>query len=271
MPENKTVLVTGASSGLGQATASLLASRGYKVFGTSRKPSTALNANGFEMLQLDVNSDESVNACIQTLRQKVDHLDVLVNNAGFSLHGSIEETSINEAKLEFETNFFGIVRIVKALLPIMRPQGGGQIINVSSISGLVASPFIAFYCASKFALEGYTEALRCEVKRFNIKVSLLEPGYFRSNIGIASLRAAASGSIHDYAETYQRWFSIMGSSTQNGDDPKRIAETVLRIVESKSPRLQYLVGKGTGFPRIRGIVPEFISESVTRREWQLDA
>ena len=271
MPESKTVLVTGASSGLGQATAALLASKGYRVFGTSRKPPSTFKPNGFEMLQLDVDSDESVNACIQALRQKTERMDILVNNAGFSVHGSIEETSVNEAKAAFETNFFGVVRLVRAVLPIMRQQGGGQIINVSSISGLVSSPFIAYYCASKFALEGYTEALRYEVKRFNIKVSLLEPGYFRSNIGNSSLRAAASGSIHDYSEMYQRWFSTIGESTQSGDNPERIALTVLQIVETKSPRLRYLVGSGSGLPRIRGIVPEFISEAVTRKQWKLDA
>lgn len=269
MLEQRVVLITGASSGLGLATASLLAGRGFKVFGTSRKPLTD-KANGFEMLQLDVNLDESVNACIQALMQKTGRIDVLVNNAGYALHGAIEETSISEAKSQFETNFFGAVRTVKAMLPIMRQQGGGQIINVSSLAGLIASPFEAFYCASKHAIEGYTEALRHEVKRFNIRVSMVEPGFFKTNIGSASISSAAAGSVHDYSEMYQRFLSVAKELVQNGLDPKLVAETVLRIIESKSPRLRYIVGKEKQIPRIRRIVPESMFESMTRRYWKLD-
>lgn len=269
MSEQRVVLVTGASSGLGLATASLLATRGFKVFGTSRKPPTHW-ANNFEMLQLDINSDESVNACIQALMQKTGRIDVLVNNAGYELHGAIEETSINEAKSQFETNFFGAVRVVKAVLPIMRKQGRGQIINVSSLAGQVAIPFQGFYSASKHAIEGYTEALRQEVKTFNIRVSIVEPCFFRTGIKSASTSSAAAGSIHDYGEMYQRYLSAAKGHIQNGDDPKLVAETVLRITESDSPRIRYLVGKGKWIPRIERIVPESMFESRSRRFWKLD-
>lgn len=270
MSENKVVLITGASSGFGQATASLLTGKGYKVFGTSRKSPATLKVNGFEMLQLDVNLDESVKACIQALREKTERIDVLVNNAGYGLHGLIEETSIDEAKAQLETNFFGAVRMVKEVLPIMRQQGGGQIINISSLAGLIPTPCEAFYCASKHALEGYTESLRYEVKRFNIKVSLVEPGWFRTDIGKAAISSAAAGSIHDYGDMCQRWLSIAGELLQKGDDPKLVAETILRIIESKSPRIRYIVGKEKWIPRIKSIVPESIYESMERRYWKLD-
>jgi NAD(P)-dependent dehydrogenase (short-subunit alcohol dehydrogenase family) len=269
MLEQRVVLITGASSGLGLATASLLTSRGFKVFGTSRKPPRD-KANGFEMLQLDVTSDESVDACIQILMHKTGRIDVLVNNAGYGLHGAIEETSISEAKAELETNFFGAVRMVKAVLPIMRQQRRGQIINVSSLGGLIANPFQAFYCASKHAMEGYTEALRHEVKRFNIKVSIVEPGWFKTNIGNASTSSAAAGSVHDCSEMYQRFISIAGKLIQNGGDPRLVAETILRIVESDSPRIRYLVGKEKWYARVKPIVPESMFESMARRYWNLD-
>lgn len=266
MLEQRVVLVTGASSGFGLATASLLAGRGFKVFGTSRKQ--LRETNGFEILQLDVNSDESVNACIQALMQKTGRIDVLVNNAGYVLTGAIEETSISEAKSQFETNFFGAVRTTKAVLPIMRQQGRGQIINISSIAGLIASPFQAFYSASKYAIEGYTEALRHEVKRFNIKVSIVEPGFFKTNLDNAS--ESSVDSIRDYSQMRQRILSMAKNRFQNGLDPRPVAETVLRIIESRSPQLRYKVGKEKWYPRIRGIMPESMFESSTRRYWKLD-
>jgi NAD(P)-dependent dehydrogenase (short-subunit alcohol dehydrogenase family) len=171
MSEKRTVLITGVSSGIGQATAGLLARGGYTVFGASRNPAIAEPIPGVEMLPLDVCSDESVRACIDTLFARVAHLDVLVNNAGYALRGALEEVTLQEAKAQFETNLFGIVRMTKGVLPTMRKQGHGQIINISSAVGLAALPFVGFYSASKFALEGYTEALRHEVKPFNIQLT----------------------------------------------------------------------------------------------------
>ncbi len=163
MSEQKVVLITGASSGFGQAAASLLARNGFIVFGTSRQPDRG-NPDGYKMLRLDVCSDDSVNACIQILMEQAGRLDVLINNAGYGLGGAVEETAIHEAKSQFETNFFGTARMVRAVLPIMRKQGGGQNINVSSLAGLMGVPFRGFYSASKYAVEGYTEALRQDWK-----------------------------------------------------------------------------------------------------------
>ena len=180
MAVQKVVLVTGASSGAGQATARLLAQRGYRVFGTSRSPAGGEVTPGLEMLSLDVRADASVAACIDAVSSRAGRLDVLVNNAGYELAGALEELSLEEARSQFETNFFGVVRMVKAVLPLMRQQKEGWIINVSSLSGISPIPFMGMYSASKFAVEGYTEVLRQELKPFNIHVSQIEPGFLKT-------------------------------------------------------------------------------------------
>ena len=183
---SQTVLVTGASSGIGQVIAQLLTERGYTVYGTSRKPTGTL-------VPLDVRSDDSVRACLD----RVGKIDVLVNNAGYTLMGSAEETSIEEAKGQLETNFFGVVRMVNAVLPAMRKAGAGKIINVGSLAGITAIPFGAFYTASKFALEGYSEALWHELRPLGINVTLIEPGFVHTPIGEKTQIAAKPLSAYD--------------------------------------------------------------------------
>ncbi|MFN6565309.1 MAG: SDR family NAD(P)-dependent oxidoreductase [Nostoc sp. ChiSLP01] len=171
MTNQKVVLVTGASSGFGQLIAQKLAAVDYCVFGTSRKEHPP--SQGVEMLRLDVTSDSSVQSCINGLVTRTKRIDVLVNNAG-QIHASmIEETSLEQAKEIFETNFWGVVRVTNAVLPIMRQQRSGHIINMSSVAGLIGAPGQGFYSASKFALEGYSEALSVELDPFNIQVSLV--------------------------------------------------------------------------------------------------
>jgi short-subunit dehydrogenase len=267
------VLVTGASSGLGRSIASLLCERGFTVFGTSRhandNSSSGEKSNGFGMLPLDVDSDESVRACLGTLLQKSGgRLDVLINNAGYGLAGAIEETSIREAKLQFETNFFGVARMVKEVLPIMRKQTSGRIINVGSLEAVIPAPFTAFYAAAKAALRGYSEVLRQEVRPFGIKVSLVEPGFFRTNILNSS--KYASETIEEYGGMRKSVFSKFMELSENGLDPIVAAETILSILESKSPRLSYRVGKESKYATFKRILPERWFEAGAMKFWGLE-
>ena len=266
MAKPRTVLVTGASSGLGLATASLLASRGFVVFGTSRNPSKA-GRRDFQMLTLDVDSDDSVRTCVKDVVDQAGNLDVLVNNAGYALTGAIEETSTMEAKSQFETNFFGVVRLVNRVLPIMRKRRSGQIINVGSIAGLAGSPLEGFYTAAKFALEGYTESLRLEVREFNIKVSILDAGFFKTNIG--SNAKAPSRPLTAYDEQRKKVGSVRQTRRKIALLPAVFAEAVLRIVKSNSPRFRYTVGAETWYPRIASARPPSAGETDVRKFWNL--
>jgi short-subunit dehydrogenase len=269
MPEKRIVLITGGSSGIGQATARLLAQRGFTVFGTSRNPSSAETMSGVEVLPLDVCSDEAVEACLSTLLKKTGCLDILVNNAGYVLRGAIEEPTLEEVKAQFETNLFGVVRMIKGVLPIMRRQGSGQIINISSGVGLVPSPFMGFYAASKFALEGYTEALRHEVKPFNIQVSLVEPGFIKTRVW--QNMKEASGRISDYDPWRERARKVRHQFEEKALEPTVVAEVILRIIESKSPRLRHAVGSDVvKISRMRRFLPEAMFEKGMRRTLHLD-
>jgi len=246
---SQTVLVTGASSGIGQAIAQLLAERGFTVFGTARKPAAPASAK-VTMVPLDVRSDDSVRACVE----RVGQIDVLVNNAGYSLMGSAEETSLDEAKAQLETNFFGVARMVKAVLPAMRKTGGGKIINIGSLAGITAIPFGAFYTASKFALEGYTEALWHELRPFGIHATLIEPGFVHTAIGESTQVAAAP--LAPYNDVRQRATAALGRHVKNGISPDAVAKTVLRVVQSRSPALRYRVGTdAVWFPRLKSVMP----------------
>lgn len=255
----QTILVTGASSGIGQATARLLADRGFTVFGTARKPA-ARKQSDVTMVPLDVRSDESVRACVA----EVGRVDVLVNNAGYSLTGAAEETSLEEAKAQLETNFFGLVRMVNAVLPAMRAAGAGKIVNVSSLAGNTAIPFSGFYSASKFAVEGYSEALWHELRPFGISVSLVEPGFVNTPIGEASPGAAHP--LPAYDATRKRMLAAFGKALAGGIAADEVARTVLTIVEHASPRLRYPVGaQATWLPRIRKVVPWSVYATGVRR------
>lgn len=263
----KVVLITGTSSGFGRTTATLLTQKGFTVFGTSRNP-VKLATDNFEMLQLDVRTDDSVNACIQTVIQRTGRLDILINNAGYASFGAIEETTIAEAKAQFETNFFGAIRMVRAVLPMMRQQGSGQIINISSLSGLVPVPFHGLYSASKHALESYTEALYHEVKPFKIHVSLVEPQAFKTHIQMQPPLHLISA----YDGARQKVVQNIEGSIQNGQNPTIVAQLILRILTSKSPRLRYRAGNlAKLFHLTRRLVPEPLYEIILRNHFQLDA
>jgi NAD(P)-dependent dehydrogenase (short-subunit alcohol dehydrogenase family) len=269
MSNQKIVLITGASSGVGQSTARLLSQKGYKVFGTSRNPGSAETIPTVEMLALDVRSDDSVGACVKAVAGQAGRLDVVVNNAGYELAGALEELSLDEARAQFDTNFFGVVRMVKAVLPIMRQQRGGQIVNVTSLSGLTPIPFMGMYSASKFALEGYTEALRHEVKPFGIQVSQIEAGFLKT--AMMDKRQVAAGQIRDYDPWRQRAFKAIREYEEKGPGPELVAETVLEIISSKAPRLRYVIGQQAKFvTRLRRFLPAGVYERGTRTTFALD-
>ena len=263
----KIVLITGASSGFGRSTAALMAKKGYVVFGTSRKPKSE-NDEGFSMLQLDVDSDDSAESCVSSVIDKAGRVDVLVNNAGYVLTGGIEETSIAEAKAQFETNFFGTVRMTKAVLPGMRLRRSGRIVNVGSLSGTFPVPFEGFYASTKAALVAFSEALRGELMQFGIKVSLVEPGFFHTNLSNA--RKVAANPIGDYSSVRERAISRLLKDIDGGGDATAVAETIIEAIESPSPKLRYPVGREKRYLLAKRILPSSILESQVRKHWGIE-
>src|SRR5215471_13664914 len=255
MADQTVVLITGASSGVGQSTARLLSQKGYRVFGTSRNPASAGATPGVEMLGLDVRSDGSVPACVKAVADRAGRIDVLVNNAAYELAGALEEISLDEARAQFETNFFGVVRMVNAVLPHMRRQKQGQIINVGSLAGVSSIPFMGFYSASKFALEGYTEALRLEVKPLNIRVSLTEAGFLKTPM--MHNRQVSAGRIADYDRRRKLAFDAFRHHEEKAPGAEVVARTVLDIVARRTPRLRYLIGSQAKVAaRLQRFLPE---------------
>jgi len=270
MPEQKVALITGVSSGIGQSIARRLGEKGFAVFGTSRNPRSVEPMPGVKVLSLDVCSEESVKACLEAVLAQVERLDVLVNNAGYVLGGAVEEVSIEEAKAQFETNFFGAMRMVKAVLPMMRQLRSGQIINISSLAGLLtAPPFWGMYSASKYALEAFTEHLWREVKPFNVRVSLVEPSSIKTHL--THNQQNALDPISDYDFWRERAFAATRQYEKKAPEPALVADCVVRIIDSKSPKLRYRVGKeATWVPRLHKITPEAIFEKITRKIFHLD-
>lgn len=269
MPGNKVVLITGASSGIGRATAQLLASRGYTVFGTSRNPFNSVRASGYELLPLNVCSDQSAQDCVNTLIQKAGRLDVLINNAGHALAGAIEEATLEQAKAQFETNFFGMIRMVNCSLPVMRAQSSGHIVNVGSGASIGRAPFFGIYAASKCAVDGYTEALWHELRPLGIKVSVVQPWFSKSNL----MTSAQYGEkrIDDYQPWRDRGVSILQEFLNNGEDAEEVADCILGLLRSHHPALYYCVGKKTGaMALLRRFLPQSAFGRLVRRFLKID-
>jgi len=239
----QTILVTGASSGFGLLIANKLHERGYKVIGTSRDPERYQSKLPFKLLPLDIADNNSIESFGKELFSETDKLDVLINNAGYMLAGLAEETSIELGKQQFETNFWGTVKLTNELLPYFRKQKQGKIITVGSMLGLVSLPNVAYYAASKHALEGYFKALRLELNQFNIKVSMVEPSGFKTNIGNSAI--TAKGDIKDYDAFRQKITSYTNAWLNNAPGPQPVIDTVLKIVNESNPKYSHPVGKGT--------------------------
>ena len=261
-------LVTGASSGVGRATAAALAARGHRVFGTSRNPSGDA-APGVPMLSLDVRDDTSVAACVAAVTARAGRIDLLVNNAGFEQAGALEELSLEEARAQFETNFFGVVRMVKEVLPIMRGQRSGRIINVSSLTGLAATPFMGIYSASKFALEGYSEALRHELRPLGIHVSMVEPSFLKTSM--MQNRKVAARTIADYDRWRQRAYDAIRGYEEKGPPAEVVADAIAAVAASPRPRLRYLVGRQARLlGTLKRVLPQGMFEGGARNTFGLD-
>jgi len=243
MKKNTVILVTGASSGIGLLIANKLHEEGFTVFGTSRNPEKHRMKVPFRLLSLDVTSDWSIRGCIDTLMSEGRTIDVLINNAGGLLAGSVEETALELAYEQFETNFWGSVKMTKAILPIMRSQRGGKIIAISSLIGLIGVPFNSYYAASKHALEGFYKSLRLELRQFNIKVSVVEPGFFKTNID--KVAQYGNESIFDYEHARKKVFQFFSQSLAKSPSPEPVADIVLKIVNTKNPKYNYPVGART--------------------------
>jgi NAD(P)-dependent dehydrogenase (short-subunit alcohol dehydrogenase family) len=237
----KVVLVTGASAGIGKCCAEHLATRGYRVFGTSRRPASPPPA-GLEMITMDVDDDRSVADGVRTVVQKAGRIDAVINNAGWGLMGAVEDTGLDEARSQMETNFFGALRVCHEVLPIMRGQGGGHIINISSLGAVVGLPFSGLYSASKFALEGLSESLRWETRRLGIRVVLIEPGDFHTNFTAMRRMTRACSGPTAYSEAVKKALATQEKEELGGPTPEPIARLVERVLRSNNPRLRYSVG-----------------------------
>jgi len=265
----KIALVTGASSGIGEATAERLAKAGYKVYGTSRRRPQS-GQRSFEMLSLDVTSDESVEAAVNELMRLEGRIDLLVNNAGFGVApGGAEESSIEQARLIFETNFFGIVRMTRAIVPHMRQQGGGRIINIGSVLGLLPMPYGALYAATKHAVEGYSESLDHELRTRGIRVSVIEPAYTKTQFDANLLEPDSK--LDEYREVRAVLGKVLKEVMAAADEPAVVADVVLKAAKAAHPKLRYAAGTTAWrLQLLRRFAPARMLDAGIRKDLKLD-
>jgi NAD(P)-dependent dehydrogenase (short-subunit alcohol dehydrogenase family) len=266
----KIALVTGASSGIGEATAERLAVAGYKVYGTSRRGAQA-GQRSFEMLPLDVTSDASVEAVVRDVMRFDGRIDLLVNNAGFSIApAGAEESSIEQARSIFDTNFFGIVRMTRAVVPHMRHQGGGRIINIGSVLGFLPAPYMALYAATKHAIEGYSESLDHELRTRGIRVSVIEPAYTKTQFDAHLLEADSK--LDEYREVRTAVGKRLQEVVAAADEPGIVADVVLQAAAAARPKRRYTAGRIASRLRwLRRFAPTGVMDAGIRKDLRLDA
>lgn len=241
---SKTILITGASSGFGLMLAKDFHQKGFNVIGTSREPQKYQGKFPFKLLKLDIDDDSSIQSFAEQIANETKQLDVLVNNAGFMVTGIAEETPMDVARQQFETNFWGTVKVTNALLPIFRKQKFGQIITVSSIVGLIGPPNLSFYAASKHAVEGYFKSLRFELNPFNIKVSVVEPVWFKTNLGHNAI--SSTGNIADYDVYRKKVNAVTQKGIDEAESPEAVVSKITKLVGTKEPKFSNPVGKMSG-------------------------
>ena len=265
--EVQVALVTGASSGIGRATALALKQAGYRVFGTSRKAVSA-GADGITMLVCDVTDEVSVQKMVAEVLKLAGGIDLLVNNAGIGLLGGAEESSSAQAQALFDVNVFGVLRVTNAVLPTMRRQRKGRIVNMSSILGLIPSPYNALYAATKHALEGYSESLDHELRTLGIRVVLVEPGLTRTSFEENITRPDRLDSLYDSERS--RMEALMRSWIEDGDAPEVVAAAVVKAGTTAAPRRRYAAGKRARQVRfLRRFLPEAMVDKALRKAVQL--
>lgn len=266
---SKVVLITGGSSGIGKSIGEYLIQKGFVVYGTSRNPDRYKDSK-FPILTLDVKDINTINKTVNTIIEAEGKLDVLINNAGAGITGPIEEIPEVEIKNNFETNFFGPINVIKSVLPQMREQQSGLVINVTSIAGYMGLPYRGIYSASKGALELLTEAYRMELKRFNIKMTNVAPGDFATNIAAGRYHAPLIDNS-PYKKPYGDTLNLMNSHVDGGSDPNLMAKEVFKIINTKNPKAHYKVG---GFMQkfsivLKRILPDKIYERMLMNHYNL--
>ena len=262
-------IVTGASGGIGEATARALHAAGYRVFGTSRRVPVT-RAPGIEYLVCDVTSDESVQAAIGKVLSQAGRIDLLVNNAGVGLVGGAEESSLEQVKSLFEVNLFGMIRMTKAVLPIMRRQRAGRIVNISSVMGLIPAPFMALYSASKHAVEGYSESLDHEIRGSGIRVVLVEPAYTRTSFEGNVYQADQQLDIYRLARANAE--GVLRDGMKTADTPELVATSVVKASTELNPRSRYTAGRAARqVSLLRRFVPTSAFDKSLRKQMRLPA
>ena len=263
-------LVTGASSGIGQASAERLAKAGYKVYGTSRR-GAQVGQRSFAMLSLDVTTDKSVEGAVKELIRLEGRIDLLVNNAGFGVApAGAEESSMEQAKAIFETNFFGLVRMTRAVVPHMRRKGSGRIINIGSVLGFLPMPYGALYAATKHAVEGYSESLDHELRTRGIRVSVIEPAYTKTQFDANFL--APDSKLDEYREVRALLDKVLKEVMATADEPTVVADVVLEAAVADHPKLRYAAGRLANRLRLlRRFAPVALVDAGIRKDLRLDA
>ena len=258
---SKVVLITGATAGFGAATARLMVREGYRVYGTGRAPSEA-QRDGVMMLPLDVRSEASVEACVAEVVAREGRIDVLINNAGMGVSGAIEMTEMKCVEEQIDTVLMGTIRVTRAVLPVMRRQRSGLILNVSSIAALFGVPYHGYYSVAKAGVELFSETLLAEVHRFGIKVVVLQPGDFKTSFSASRKHCAATAAEADYAEAYRSVRDQVDREEQQGMTAEVLAHKVLRIVRKRKPAFHYKVGKVDQvlFAVLKGLLPDRITQ-----------
>lgn len=236
----KVVLITGGSSGIGKTVGNFLQKKGYRVYGSSRNPQQ-VTGSLFPLVAIDVRNSETIQQAVQEIIEKEGRIDVLINNAGVGITGPVEEIPLEEIQNNFHTNVFGPIEMMKAVLPFMRQQKSGLIINVTSIAGYMGLPYRGIYSASKGALELITESIRMEVKPFNIKVTNVAPGDFATDIASRRFHAPVLDQS-PYKQIYGQQLATIDEDVNDGGDPIEMAQAIDQIIQSKNPKVHYKVG-----------------------------